>query len=100
MLLLNEWHFPFPPGFPLGALSRIRETRPRPQAFRLTRDERFDEKRCAHRPVYDLAFRDSGRFFYFEVIFGRRAGPSGTLATLLKVVNSLKVQPGAFYQGA
>ena len=91
LLVLWEWTFPLEGSFPSSSVARIRSYAPRPAAFRLTADERYDEKRCVRRPVYDLAFRDAGRYFYFEVILGARTS-SSERAELLEVLNSLIVQ--------
>ena len=92
LLVLWEWTFPLVGAFPSSSIAKIRSYPARPAAFRLTRDERYDEKRCLPRPVYDLAFQDGGRFFYFEVMFGAEIS-SPRRAEVLQVLNSLIVQP-------
>jgi hypothetical protein len=62
---------------------------PRPDHFDL-RDFRFGETSCESTPMYQLRFRDAGRFFQWQVAFGPQASEATEADTVL-ALDSLQV---------
>jgi hypothetical protein len=62
---------------------------PRPNRFDL-RDFRFGETSCEGTPMYQLRFRDQGRFFQWQVAFGPQASEPTEAETVL-AMDSLEV---------
>jgi hypothetical protein len=62
---------------------------PRPNRFDL-KDFRFGETSCEGTPMYQLRFRDEGRFFQWQVAFGPQASEATEADTVL-ALDSLEV---------